>query len=102
MSPGWQSRAAQMASRVEKRTALALLFFRIYRLARVMSTFSDSWLRDIFRLAIITSKFTTIAIDSPQIVRSFSALISAAWRNRADMTRHRSPAMANRGTSRAV
>ena len=66
-----------MASSVEKRTALALLFFKMERLARVMSTFSDSWERDIFRFAIITSRLTTI-IPSPQIVRSFSSFMAVA------------------------
>ena len=90
-----------MASRVEKRTALALLFFRMDRLANVMSTFSDSWERVIFRLAIITSRFTTI-MPPPQIVRSFSALISAAWPNRAAITRHSRPNMAKMGTNNAL
>ena len=44
MSPGWQSRAAQMASSVEKRMALALLFFKMDRFAIVISTrWASSW-----------------------------------------------------------
>ena len=90
-----------MASSVEKRTALALLFFRMVRVAWVLSTFYDSWERDIFRLAIITSRLTTI-MPSPQIVRSFSAFISVAWRNRADITRHSRPNMVKIGTKSAL
>ena len=33
ISPGWQSSALQMASRVVNRTALAWLFFKMDRLA---------------------------------------------------------------------
>ena len=93
--------AAQMASRVEKRTALALLFFRMDRFARVMSTFSASWERVIFRWAITTSRLTTI-MPSRQIVRSFSAFSSAARRNSPAITRHKRPAMVKRGMNSAV
>src|SRR5688572_1566338 len=61
MSPGWQSRAWQRASRVEKRMALALPFFRIERLAIVMPTRSASSVTLIFRLASITSMVTIVA-----------------------------------------
>ena len=46
MSPGWQWSVVQMASRVEKRMARALPVFRMERLARVMSTASESSVRD--------------------------------------------------------
>ena len=39
-SPGWQSKASQMAERVEKRMALAFPVFRMERLAGVMPIFS--------------------------------------------------------------
>jgi len=42
--------------------ALALPVFSIERLASVKSTFSESSFNDIFRLAIITSKFTIIGM----------------------------------------
>ena len=58
--------------------AFALLFFKIERLASVMPTRSESSLSDIFRRAIITSRFTTITAHPPHIVKSFSALTSAA------------------------
>ena len=61
-SPGSQSKALQMASRVLKRMAFALPVFKIERLESVKSTFSESSLRDIFLLAIITSRLTTIGI----------------------------------------
>ena len=62
MSPGWQFKAWQIASRVLKRIALALPVFRIERLESVNSTFSESSFNDIFLLAIITSRFTIIGI----------------------------------------
>ena len=62
MSPGWQSKALQIASKVENLTALALPVFRIERFACVMPIFSASYCDDIFRLAIITSTFTMILI----------------------------------------
>src|SRR5262245_11496127 len=61
MSPGWQSRARQMPSRVEKRMARALPFFRMDRLAIVMPTRSASSVTLIFRLASITSMLTIVA-----------------------------------------
>ena len=54
-----------MASRVVKRTALAWLFFRMDRLARVRSTRWASSFRLIFRFAIMTSRLTMIAIVPP-------------------------------------
>lgn len=59
--------------------AFALPVFRIERLDRVKSTLSESSFSEIFRLAITTSKFTTIAIA--QIVRSFSDFMSVACCN---------------------
>src|SRR4029079_5231038 len=77
MSPGWQSNALQIASKVEKRIAFALPVFKIERLDNVKSTLSESSFREIFRFAIITSKFTMIGIG--QIVKSFSDFISIAF-----------------------
>lgn len=51
-----------MASNVLKRIALALPVFSMERLDKVKSTLSESSFNDIFRLAIITSKFTIIGI----------------------------------------
>src|SRR5262245_8132014 len=65
MSPGWQSRARQMPSRVEKRMALALPFFRMERLASVMPTRAASSVTLILRLASITSRLTIVATDAP-------------------------------------
>jgi hypothetical protein len=39
MSPGWQSKALQIASRVEKRMAFALPFLSMEMLVIVMPTF---------------------------------------------------------------
>src|SRR5262245_47856577 len=64
MSPGWQSRARQIPSRVEKRMALALPFFRMERLAIVMPTRVASSVTLIFRLASITSMVTIVATDA--------------------------------------
>jgi hypothetical protein len=64
MSPGWQARARQIPSRVEKRMALALPFLRIERLAIVMPTRSASSVTLIFRLASITSMWTIVATDA--------------------------------------
>jgi len=62
MSPGWQSNALQIASKVLKRIAFALPVFKIERLDNVKSTLSESSFREIFRFAIITSKFTMIGM----------------------------------------
>ena len=62
ISPGWQSSSLHIASSVLKRIALAFPVFSIERLAGVISTFSESSLRDIFRFAIMTSKFTIMGI----------------------------------------
>jgi hypothetical protein len=62
MSLGWQSKTLQIASKVLKRIAFALPVFKIERLDNVKSTLSESSFRDIFLLAIITSKFTIIAM----------------------------------------
>ena len=64
MSPGWQPRALQMASRVEKRIAFALLFFKMDRFAMVMSTSLESSVSPIFLCAITTSRLMIIPIDS--------------------------------------
>ena len=62
MSPGWQSRARQRASRVVKRMARALPVLSIERLAGVMPTFAASSPEDILRRASIMSMFTIIAM----------------------------------------
>ena len=62
MSPGWQSRARQRASRVVKRMARALPVLSIERLAGVMPTFAASSPDDILRRASIMSMFTIIAM----------------------------------------
>ena len=61
--PGWQFSSLQMASSVEKRTALAFPVFRIERFAGVRSIRSASSPSEIFRFAIITSRFTIIGIS---------------------------------------
>lgn len=62
MSPGWQFSSLQMASSVEKRTAFALPVLRMERLACVSPTRSANSPKDIFRRAIITSRFTIIGM----------------------------------------
>jgi hypothetical protein len=62
MSPGWQSKALQIASKVENRIALALPFLSMEMLAIVIPTFSVSSVTLIFLLANITSIFMIIAI----------------------------------------
>ena len=62
MSPGWQSKALQIDSSVVNLMAFAFPVFKMERLDKVKSTFSDSSFNDIFRLAIITSKFTMIGM----------------------------------------
>jgi len=62
ISPGWQFKTLQMASSVLKRMAFALPVFKMDKLDKVKSTFSDSSFNDIFRLAIMTSRFTTIGM----------------------------------------
>ena len=80
-----------MAFSVENRMALALLFFRMDRLASVIPTRSDSSFRDIFRLAIMTSRLITIMRTPPYTVRSFSDLISVASAMTFFTTRRHSP-----------
>ena len=62
ISPGWHLSALQIASRVDKRIALALPFFKIEIFAIMMPTFSASSVTLIFRFANITSMFMIIAI----------------------------------------
>jgi len=62
ISPGWQFSALQTASSVLNRMALAFPVLSMERLASVKSTFSESSFNDIFRLAIMTSKFTMIGM----------------------------------------
>lgn len=77
MSPGWQFNALQIDSKVLNRIAFPFPVFKIERLDNVNSTLSESSFNDIFRFAIITSKFTIIGIA--QIVKSFSDFISVAF-----------------------
>lgn len=70
MSPGWQFSTSQIVSNVLKRMAFAFPVFRMERLDSVKPTFSESSFSDIFRFAIITSKFTIIGIS--YMVKSFS------------------------------
>ncbi len=74
MSPGWQSKALQIASKVEKRIALALSFFNIERLAIVIPTLSESSVTLIFRLASITSMLIIIAIYCLRLLNRFLIL----------------------------
>jgi len=62
MSAGWQSNALQIDSKVLKRIAFAFPVFKIERLDNVKLTLSESSFKEIFRFAIITSKFTMIGI----------------------------------------
>ena len=66
--------------------------------ARLLAVFALSW-RWIWQAGAFAAG---LAVFSPQMVRSFSAFSSAAWRKRADMTRHSKPPMANMGTKRAL
>jgi hypothetical protein len=70
MSPGWQSKTLQILSKVLKRIAFAFPVFKIERLDNVKSTLAESSFREIFRLAIMTSKFTMIGMA--YTVKSFS------------------------------
>lgn len=54
-----------MASRVDRRIALALPFLRIDKLAKVIPTFSASSVTLILRLASMTSMLIIIAIAIP-------------------------------------
>jgi hypothetical protein len=74
ISPGWQFNTLHIASRVLNRIAFALPVFNIERFDKVKSTFSESSFKDIFLLAIITSKFTIMGMA--YIVNSFSVWIS--------------------------
>jgi hypothetical protein len=62
ISAGWQSKVLQIASKVENRIAFALPVFKMERFAIVISNFSESSVSDIFRFAIITSKFTIMGM----------------------------------------
>mgnify|MGYP002233824791 CR=1 FL=1 len=71
-----QSSSLQIASRVEKRIALALPVFRIERFAGVIPIRSAKSPKVIFLFAIITSKFTIIAISYPLIFVNYDIMIS--------------------------
>ncbi len=62
ISPGWQFKTSQIASKVLNLIALALPVFKMERFDSVISTFSDSSDNGIFRLASMTSKFTIIGM----------------------------------------
>ena len=62
ISPGWHSKALQIASKVPRRIAFAFPFFNIEMLAIVIPTFSASSVTLIFRFANITSMLMMIAI----------------------------------------
>ena len=62
ISPGWHSSSLQIASNVEKRMAFAFPVFNMERLAGVRSIFSARSPSEIFRFAIITSRFTIIGM----------------------------------------
>ena len=62
MSPGWDYNTLQIASNVLNLIAFAFPVFNIERFDKVNPTLSESSFSDIFRFAIITSKFTMIAI----------------------------------------
>jgi hypothetical protein len=62
MSPGWQSSALQIASKVENRIAFALPFFKTEMLAMVIPTLSASSVTLIFRFANMTSMLMIIAM----------------------------------------
>ena len=78
ISPGWHSRALQIASSVDKRIAFALPFFKTEMLAIVMPTFPASSVTLIFRFASMTSMLMMIAIAVGYTVKSFSDFISTA------------------------
>src|SRR5258705_2401788 len=63
MSPGWQERASQIASSVEKRIARALPVLRIERLASVIPTRSASSVSVIRRSWSWSSSLTAIAMS---------------------------------------
>src|SRR6185503_20209484 len=60
MSPGWQSSASQILSRVSKRTPLTLPDFSSETFCSVMPIRSASSFERILRRASITSRLTTI------------------------------------------
>lgn len=62
MSPGWHSNSLHIASKVVKRTALALPVFNIDKLAGVIPMRFESSFNEILRFAIITSRFTIMGI----------------------------------------
>lgn len=74
MSLGWQSKALQIASKVENRTAFAFPDFRIDIFAVVIPIISASSLLFILRLTSMMSKFTFMDIN--YMVRSFSSFKS--------------------------
>ena len=63
ISPGWQLSVSQIASRVEKRIALALPVLRMDRFCGVMPTASAKSFSRIFRCARTTSRLTIIGIN---------------------------------------
>ena len=78
-SPGWQSSSLHSAASVEKRMAFAFPVLRFDRLAKVMPTREESSVSDMRRSRITVSRFTTIRMAITHTVRSFSALMAAAF-----------------------
>ena len=78
ISPGWQSSASQIASRVEKRIAEIFPVLSFDRLTLVIPTFSESSLSDIFLSAMTLSSLNIIF---PITIKSHH-LVSAALRHR--------------------
>ena len=60
ISPGWQSRVSQIASKVEKRIALIFPVFIFERFTLAIPTFSESSFSDILRSAITLSSLKII------------------------------------------
>jgi len=81
MSPGWQSKALQIASRVENRMAFAFPFFSIDKLAMVIPTLFARLVTLIFLFASMTSILIVMAITVSHTVKSFSDfMFTAFWR----------------------
>ena len=99
MSPGWHSKTLQIASSVLNRTAFALPVFNIERFESVRSTFSESSFNDIFRFAIITSRFTIIGII--YMVNSLSFCSSIPFAKSCEM-KYKMPAKNKKASPRPI
>ena len=69
MSPGWQSKAWQMAFRVLKRTALIFPVLILERLTLETPTRSDNSLSDIFLSAITLVKAENNSLKKTPFIR---------------------------------